>query len=191
MEFIESFNIQISDNDGNDNDGNDKTELPIPLIHHIFDTYIGIEYKLLIHKEGSTDEDRSKVLSIELIMKCGMEDYFEDILLSFKFKRILCNEACKRGYMNTLQWAREHGCDWNSNTCSNAALNGHLNILQWAREHGCDWDSNTCSNAAENGHLNILQWAREHGCDWNRSLCLSTAKRRRDTEMIIWIESTP
>ena len=49
--------------------------LPIPLIHHIFDTYTCSDYKLLIHKEGSTDKDGRKKLSIELIMMYKMEDY--------------------------------------------------------------------------------------------------------------------
>ena len=115
--------------------------LPLPLIHYIFDTYVGTGYKLLIHKEGSSDEDRSKVLSIELIMISRMEDYFKDVLLCNKFKGKLCNEACKRGYVNTLKWARESGCPWNSSACSYAAMNGHLNILQWARENGCEWNS--------------------------------------------------
>ena len=55
--------------------------LPISLINYIFDTYVGIDYKLLIHKEGSSDEDRSKVLSIELIMISMMEDYFKDVFI--------------------------------------------------------------------------------------------------------------
>jgi hypothetical protein len=54
------------DNDDNNNDN--ENLLPMSLIHYIFDTYFGIGFKRLIHKEGSTDEDRSKVLSIELIM---------------------------------------------------------------------------------------------------------------------------
>ena len=63
--------------------------LPMSLVHYIFD-YLGNDYKLLIHKEGSTDEDRSKVLSIELIMMWGMEDYFEDVLLYYIFISTLC-----------------------------------------------------------------------------------------------------
>jgi hypothetical protein len=188
--------------------------LPIPLIHYIFDTYIGIDYKLLIHKEGSTDEDRSKVLSIELIMICKMEDYFQDVLLSDKFIRKLCSEACKRGYLNILAWARENGCPWDSSTCCNAAKNGHLNILQWARQNGCPWDSDTCTFAARSGHLNCLIWARQNGCDWNSDTCkyaamydylnclqwahkngcpwdkidcLKEAVSRNHTEMITWI----
>ena len=117
-----------------------KILLPISLIHYIFDTYIGNNYNLLIHKEGSTDNDRSKLLSIELIMISRMEDYFKDVLLSIKFKRILCDEACKRGYLNTLKWARENDCDWDSWSCMYAAQNNHLHCLQWARENGCDWD---------------------------------------------------
>ena len=54
--------------------------LSTPLIHKVFE-YIDDDYKLLIHREGSTDEQRSKRLSIELIMRSGLEDYFEDVLL--------------------------------------------------------------------------------------------------------------
>ena len=157
------------ENNVNTNNNNDNVILPISLIHYIFDTYVGIDYKLLIHKEGSSDEDRSKVLSIELIMISMMEDYFKDVLLCNKFKRKLCNEACKRGYVSTLKWARQNGCDWNSNTCKVAAENGHLNCLQWARQNGCDWDRYTCFAAARYGHLNFLQWARQNGCQWTRN----------------------
>ena len=149
--------------------------LPLLLIHYIFDTYVGTGYKLLIHKEGSSDEDRSKVLSIELIMISRMEDYFKDVLLCNKFKSKLCNDACNRGYVNTLKWARQNGCPWNSSTCSSAAGSGHLSCLQWAQENGCPWNSDTCKDAAKNGHLNILQWARDNGCPWNNDTCSSAA----------------
>ena len=49
-------------------------ELSLNIIHKIFD-YIDENFKLLIHKEGSTDEERNKVLSIEIIMKSGLEEY--------------------------------------------------------------------------------------------------------------------
>ena len=191
--------------------------LPMQLIHHIFDTYMGTAYKLLIHKEGSSDEDRSKVLSIELIMMWRMEDYFKNVLLSRKLKSRLSDEACKRGYVNTLQWAhanrcgwssstcssaarsghlsclqwaRESGCPWGTDTCYFAAENGHLSCLQWARENGCPWDSDICYHAARNGHLNCLQWARENGCPWDREDCLLHAKLSNHTETVRWIEST-
>jgi hypothetical protein len=64
----------MENNNNESDDGNNlistDVTLPMQLIHHIFDTYLGTAYKLLIHKEGSSDEDRSKVLSIELIMMC-------------------------------------------------------------------------------------------------------------------------
>ena len=55
----------------------------------------------------------------------------------------------------------------------NAALNGHLEVLKWARENGCEWNSNTCANAALNGHLEVLKWARENGCEWDSDTCAS------------------
>ena len=108
------------------------TLLPIPLIHHIFDTYIGRGYKLMIHKEGSSDEDRSKILSIELIMISRMEEYFKDVLLSDKFKYRLCNAAAKKGYLNCLQWAVENGCPWNRDGCLRMAR-GNGSVLNWIK----------------------------------------------------------
>ena len=43
------------------------TDLSVTLIHEIFD-FIHPDYKLLIHREGSTDIERAKLLSIDLIM---------------------------------------------------------------------------------------------------------------------------
>ena len=60
-------------------------------------------------------------------------------------------------------------------TCSAAAREGHLDILKWARDHGCDWDSETCWFAAQGGHLDVLKWAREHGCDCNLLECREKA----------------
>ena len=56
-------------------------------------------------------------------------------------------------------------------------MNGHLEVLKWARENGCDWDSNTCSYAAENGHLEVLKWARENGCEWDSDTCAYAARK--------------
>ena len=61
--------------------------------------------------------------------------------------------------MDCLIWAREHGCDWNSNTCRAAAQEGHLDCLKWAREHGCDWDPDDCLEVAfETRYHNIVNW---------------------------------
>ena len=55
--------------------------------------------------------------------------------------------------------------------CEMAAGGGHLATLQWAREHGCEWDEGTWAAAEGGGHLATLQWAREHGCpNWRASV---------------------
>ena len=84
---------------------------------HLILEYIDSDFKLLIHREGSTDEQRAKRLSIEMIMRSGLEDYFQHVLLSDRFKKRLCDRAARRGYVSTLRWARDHGCDWSSFTC--------------------------------------------------------------------------
>ena len=57
----------------------------------------------------------------------------------------------------TLQWARAHGCPWDSTTCSSAAFGRRLEVLQWARANGADRGSDTAHRAAEGGHLKLLQ----------------------------------
>jgi hypothetical protein len=87
-----------------------------------------------------------------------------------------CRAAAEGGHLAVLQWARANGCDWNSNACMWAAKGGHLHVLQWARANGCDWDKHTCMWAAGGGHLHVLQWARANGCDWDHVTCMWAAK---------------
>ena len=152
---------------------------------HLILEYIDSDFKLLIHREGSTDKQRAKRLSIETIMRSGLEDYFKRVLLSDRFKGKLCNEAARRGYVSTLKWAREHGCSWNDVTCRYAAKGGHLDCLIWARDHGCDWDRDTCKAAARGGYLDCLKWAREHGCPWDEYTCSNAAKEGH-LDCLIW-----
>ena len=131
---------------------------------HLILEYIDSDFKLLIHREGSTDEQRAKRLSIEMIMRSGLEDYFQHVLLSRNFKDELCNMAARRGYVSTLKWARVHGCDWDKETCSAAAEGGHLDCLIWAREHGCDWNPVECRRLAKaRKRRNILDWMTSIG----------------------------
>lgn len=144
--------------------------LSIKIVKYILE-FLDKDLKLLVCKVGSTNEERNKILSIELIMISGLEEHFKEILLSNRFKGIICTEACKRGFLSTLKWAVKNGCQLNPNTSAIAAYSGHLNILQWARANGCDWNYKTCSFAAYRGHLNILKWARANDCDWNYKTC--------------------
>ena len=166
-------------------DVNDKPIiLSTSLIHEIFE-YIHDDYKLLIHREGSTDDERSKILSIELIMRSGLEDYYRDVLMCDRLRDKLCNEAVRRGYVSTLKWARENGCQWEISTCRVAAGKGHLDCLIWAREHGCDWNPLVVEAAAGRGHLNCLIWARENGCIWNSIVCRKAAEGGH-LDCLIW-----
>ena len=82
-------------------------------------------------------------------------------------KAVVCKNAAEGGHLETLKWAREKKCPWNTDTCAYAAKGGHLEALQWARENGCPWGARTCAYAAWGGHLEVLKWARENGCPWS------------------------
>lgn len=59
-------------------------------------------------------------------------------------------------------------------TCSQAALGGQINCLKYARENGCEWDSETCKYAAGSS-LECLKYARENGREWDKMTCFRAA----------------
>ena len=89
--------------------------------------------------------------------------------------RYTCTFAAMIGHLDCLQYAHEHGCEWDERVCTYAAKNGHLDCLTYAREHGCPWSDTTCVSAAQHGHLDCLQYAHEHGCPWDAARVYRTA----------------
>ena len=72
-----------------------------------------------------------------------------------------------------------------------APAGGHLAVLQWAREHGCPWDSLTRLNAAVHGQLEVLQWMRENdatGEVWNKDDVRRYAAGPRKQEVLTWLD---
>ncbi|KAJ1617135.1 hypothetical protein T492DRAFT_894216, partial [Pavlovales sp. CCMP2436] len=79
-------------------------------------------------------------------------------------------------HLETLRYAHEHGCPWDTLTCYYAALGGHLEVLRYAHEHSCPWKSDTTMVAGARGHLEVLRYAHEHGCPWNWRTCCFAAR---------------
>src|SRR5690606_19749185 len=75
-----------------------------------------------------------------------------------------------------LQWAKDNGCPWNTNTSALIAREGQLSVLQWARENGCSWNAKTSAYAARGGHLGVLQWLHKDGCPWDKWTCIYAAE---------------
>lgn len=64
-------------------------------------------------------------------------------------------------FLPMLRWlrAREPPTPWSAYACASAAENGHLETLQWLRANGCEWDQLTTCYAARSGRLEVLEWA--------------------------------
>jgi hypothetical protein len=58
-------------------------------------------------------------------------------------------------HLGVLQWLSSGGRPWSELTGKAAALHS-LPLQQWAREDGCEWDTDTCTAAAEAGRLDVL-----------------------------------
>lgn len=87
-----------------------------------------------------------------------------------------CAKIAQHGDVQTLQWARDHGCEWHDGTCQAAAQGGNLLVLKWARANGCEWTERTCATAATHGQVAILKWAFANGCEWPEDICVYAAE---------------
>ena len=157
--------------------------LPISLIHKIFE-YIHNDFKSIIHREDNSffDDDENR-LPLSVIMYSGLEDYFEKVLLSRRFKERLCEECVKRGQLNSLKWMKmkadtlQQGLRLEGLSTKAASL-GHLHILQWLRGIGqvSNIRGQICLAAARGGHLECMKWAYEMGFSMDSEVCTAAAE---------------
>ena len=64
-------------------------------------------------------------------------------------------------------------------------------VPQWAREHGCPWNSHVFSLAAVGGQLEVLQWVRDfdaNGEVWREDLVRHYAGGARKQEVLAWLD---
>jgi hypothetical protein len=102
-----------------------------------------------------------------------------------------CSHACHCGNREVLEWLRNTGCPWDSQTCARAAGCGYLEVLQWARQHHCPWNWWTPALAAEGGQLEVLHWIRENdttGEVWDEDDVRQFAGGSRKHEVLTWLD---
>ena len=194
---ISIVSINMSEDQLNDVNNEEKVEeeearLSLFVIDDILD-YVHPDLKKIVHREGN---DYDKQLSIGMIMSSKLEDYYESVLLSSRFKNILCDACAKLGQLESLIWARSKGCPWifmeggQSESKPNdmdllstmgvdddiaSGLSTNSEFMSCARK--CfEPRPRVCYLAAGAGHLHILQWARANGCDWDSDTCCAAAK---------------
>lgn len=88
---------------------------------------------------------------------------FDPELFDSKQMHII-NNAANGGHLHVLQWLKNEGYIWNSQTFCNAARGGHLHILKMLKDDNCPYDSWTFAFAAERGDIKILEWLKEINC---------------------------
>ena len=86
-----------------------------------------------------------------------------------------CTYAARNGQLEVLKYLHVNGCPWDSQSCTYAADNGHLEVLKYLHVNDCPWDSSSCTNAAHNGQLKVLKYLHDHGCPWDSWSCASAA----------------
>ena len=74
----------------------------------------------------------------------------------------LCRLACYHGQLETLQWLRKHGFQWDGHCAHVAAQNGHLETLKWARQNGCPFCMEAVEAATNGNHIECVRWLCTH-----------------------------
>lgn len=93
-----------------------------------------------------------------------------------EFYSYVCEAAAAHGHLETLQFARKHGFQWNAGTCIAAASNHHFQVLKWSVENGCPLNSYVSADAALKGQLKILKWLIDDaGCPFDQDSILFPA----------------
>merc|ERR1719487_1474448 len=102
----------------------------------------------------------------------------------------LAEDIVRHGSLASLQWAREHGLQWDSyspDMCTAAARGGKLETLQWLREQfRLGFGEGTCNAAAYGGHLETLVWLRSEGCPWSAGTA-GAAARGGQLHVLKWL----
>ena len=109
---------------------------------------------------------------------CASRGYLTILQIASPFivgPEYICEYAALGGHLNIIKWAKQLGCEMDSNTCTNAAKGGHFDLLKSVRlNYGCDWDIFTSAAAAESGQLEILKWLIKGGCPHDTNWCLQS-----------------
>lgn len=74
-----------------------------------------------------------------------------------------------------LEWLKENGCTWNSDTCEGAEIEGNFEVLKFMRARGYPCNFKTGQAVAQMGNIELLKWLHENGAELNEETCTQAA----------------
>lgn len=116
---------------------------------------------------------------------------------TFGIDMVHFEDASRWGYVDILQWWKDHGVEWSGNSLSEASKNGHLHVLEWLKKSGLTlkYDESCIESATEMGRIDVLNWWVASGLKlkykkpmevlWLRqSLCLSCSNQIKECHKV-------
>jgi len=106
--------------------------------------------------------------------------------------------AASCGRIDIIQYAVDHGCQWDlvtaENACCAAAHSGHLDVVKlafgsnkWSMDQRCDFGVRICEGAGHGGHLAVLGWARTQRFLFRYLAAARAAARQNHQHVIDWL----
>ena len=190
------------------NESCNRIYLGLEILHYIF-SFVHPQFKMIIHREGTSNEERDQKLSIEMIMISNMIPYFRNIVRHFR--KVIARAAARWGRLETLIEVLKFTAP-SPEIAIAAAAGNHADVLIWAKDNLCDWntpyfhmyqreiekssihfradqcyyDIDVCSEAARAGNFSLLQYAVDAGCPMNW-IATSNAAGKNNLNILIWL----
>ena len=138
---------------------NKKVILSMAMVHEILE-YIHIDFRHVLHRDD--DGHVKDKLSIEIILRSHMQDYFAGVLLSQTFRKKVCNLAIQAGSLHSLIWAKLNHCPIDFPAAIYAGAFGNLEICKFVlnvvKQPKLVLIMSMTSQASRAGHLNIIKY---------------------------------
>ena len=107
---------------------NKKVILSMSMVYEVLE-YIHKDFRHILHRD---DDGRVKdKLSIDIILKSHMQDYFAGVLLSSTFRANVCDLAIQAGSLHSVKWANRHHCSLGYSSILYAGAFGNIGMCKY------------------------------------------------------------
>ena len=156
---------------------NKKVILSMSMVHEVLE-YIHKDFRYILHRN---DDGRVKdKLSIDIILKSHMQDYFAGVLLSSNFRANVCDLAIQAGSLHSVQWAKRHHCSLGYSSILYAGAFGNIGICKFIldsvkMEPKKIYFMLLISEASTAGHVDVIKYFHEQNFELHFEVICSAA----------------
>lgn len=99
--------------------------------------------------------------------------------------------AIESGDMKIIKWLDDNGCPFDAGDCMLTfhVMRASIEVVEWTRNKGCVWSTQTIRVAINAGRNDIVKWLVWNGCPYDKNYLSQRFERQPD--MLAWASSLP